>query len=251
MKLKNLGIATGIAMAALAAFSPATAGSADVAATLADPNRSAADRALDAGRMPAEVLAFADIKEGAVVADFMAGGGYYSQLLAEQVGPHGRVYAINPRGFHNANDWAPITAKYSNIRVMPVAPQNMLIAPGSVDVVFAHLVFHDLYWESEKFKFPRLDPDFVLANWFAGVKPGGSVIIVDHVGPKGDPRGVTAKFHRINPAITIAAMERAGFVLESQSDLLRRSNDDGTKNVFDPEIRGKTDRFMFKFRKIS
>lgn len=218
---------------------------------VASNKRTEADRGLDEGRHPVEVLRFADVKPGEVVADFMAGGGYYSALLAELVGPRGTVYAINPVSFHPAKDWAQRATVYNNIRTMTVAPDAMLLAPGSVDMMFAHLTFHDLYWESAQYAFPRLDVDFVLANWFAAVRPGGHVLIVDHVGPEGDPREVTERLHRIAPATIVTAMERAGFVLEEQSDMLRRSTDDLSKNVFDAAVRGKTDRIVMKFQQTA
>jgi predicted methyltransferase len=60
---------------------------------------------------------------------------------------------------------------------------------------------------------------------------------------------VVEKLHRIDPATVRADFERAGFELEAQSDLLANPADDHSKNVFDPAIRGKTDRFLYKFRK--
>ena len=51
------------------------------------------------------------------------------------------------------------------------------------------------------------------------------------------------------PATVRADFERAGFVLEAQSDMLRNPEDDHSKNVFDPSIRGRTDRFIYRFRK--
>jgi len=54
---------------------------------VADQSRSGADWALDEGRNPVEVLRFSGPKGGGVIADFMAGDGYYSALLAEIVGP--------------------------------------------------------------------------------------------------------------------------------------------------------------------
>ncbi len=242
-------IVLALAMAGMLATGPSHAGSKSIDAAVASSARSDESRALDESRQPAAVLEFSGIESGDVVADFMAGGGYYTELIADVVGKNGRVYAVNPQGFHDAEAWAPISRRHSNIRTMPVDPRQMMIAPGSVDSIFTHLVFHDLYWESEKFKFPRLDPQMMLANWFAGVKSGGSVIVVDHVGPAGDPREVTAKLHRIDPARVIADMTKAGFVLEAQSDMLRRSTDDQSLNVFDPSIRGKTDRFVMKFRR--
>ncbi len=58
-------------------------------------DRTAADRALDAGRKPGELLAFAGIKPGMKVAEIAAGGGYTSELIARAVGPTGVVYAQN------------------------------------------------------------------------------------------------------------------------------------------------------------
>ena len=43
---------------------------------------SAADRALDAGRHPAETLAFFRVRPGQRVAELFAGGGYTAELLA-------------------------------------------------------------------------------------------------------------------------------------------------------------------------
>lgn len=226
---------------------PALADRADDA--VASPHRLPADRALDDGRQPAEVLRFAGVRQGDVVADFMAGGGYYSALLAEMAGPKGLIYAINPVSFHPAKDWAERSERYTTIRTMPVRPEAMLLAPGSVDMIFAHLTFHDLYWESEKYAFPRLDVPAMLGNWFAAIRPGGHVVIVDHVGPAGDPREVTGKLHRIAPETVVAAMQAAGFVLVDQSDMLRRSTDDLSKSVFDEAVRGQTDRLVMKFQR--
>lgn len=226
---------------------PALADRADDA--VASPHRLPADRALDDSRQPAGVLRFAGVRQGDVVADFMAGGGYYSSLLAEMAGPNGIVYAVNPVSFHPKTEWTERSTRYATIRTMPVRPEAMLLAPGSVDMIFAHLTFHDLYWESEQYAFPRLDVPAVLSNWFAAVRPGGHVVIVDHVGPAGDPREVTGKLHRIAPETVVAAMETAGFVLVGQSDMLRRNTDDLAKSVFDEAVRGKTDRLVMKFQR--
>lgn len=81
------------------------------------------------------------------------------------------------------------------------------------------------------------------------MKPGGIVGIIDHVGLPGDTRDIVNKLHRIDPAVVRADFEKAGFVLEGSSDLLRNADDDHSKLVFDPTLRGKSDRFVFKFRK--
>src|SRR5258706_9188926 len=67
----------------------------DVRAALSAPDRTAADRALDTGRHPAETLAFFGVQKDMRVADLGAGGGYTTELLARVVGPTGRGYGQN------------------------------------------------------------------------------------------------------------------------------------------------------------
>ena len=236
-------------LAALLLTPPLAAKPADYAPVVAAKSRSDEARKLDEGRMPAAILDFAGFKRGDVVADYQAGSGYYSELIAGVVGPRGQVIAINQTNFHDAKAWAPLLAAHPNVVPLVAAGDRHQLAPRSVDAVFAHLVYHDLYWESEKYQHPRIDVPSFAANWFAAVKPGGHVVIVDHVGPAGDPRAVVEKLHRIDPERVKADMAAAGFVLEAESAVLRRSDDGLDKNVFDPAIRGKTDRFVLKFKR--
>ncbi|RYD82916.1 MAG: methyltransferase, partial [Sphingomonadales bacterium] len=57
------------------------------------------------------------------------------------------------------------------------------------------------------------------------------------------------KLHRIDPAVVKADFAAAGFVLEAESPVLANPADDHSKLVFDPTARGRTDRFVFRFRK--
>src|SRR5277367_3476652 len=59
------------------------------------PDRPAADKALDAGRRPDQIMAFYGIKPGMKVADIFAGGGYMTELFARVVGRSGTVYSQN------------------------------------------------------------------------------------------------------------------------------------------------------------
>ncbi len=239
-----------LALLGAAAITPALAERpTPIAAALADRGRSEAHRKLDAERMPAEVLAFAGVRPDQVVVDFFAGEGYYSELLADLVGPRGTVYLTNPPSFHDPKVVDPLLARHPNVRTLVAPVAAMQFAPGSVDILFTHLNYHDLYWQSEKFKYPRVEVPAVLTDWFRAVKPGGHVVIVDHWGPPGDPRQVADKLHRIDPERVKADMTAAGFVLVGEGIVLRRSEDDHTKLVFDPSVRGKSDRFMLKFQR--
>jgi predicted methyltransferase len=44
-------------------------------------------------------------------------------------------------------------------------------------------------------------------------------------------------------------IEAAGFVFEAQSDALKNIDDDHSRSVFDSSSRGRTDQFVFRFRK--
>lgn len=249
--MRNYRLWTPLIGAAMLFALPAAAAAPDkaVAAAVADKQRLADNRKQDEGRHPADVLAFAQVKRGSTVADLLAGNGYYSEMLADLVGSKGTVIPMNSPGFHKEETWATLLKAHPNMAPMVRPVNQMALAPRSVDMIFTHLVYHDLYWESEKFKFPRVDVDAMVADWYRALRPGGTVIVVDHVGPAGDTRALVEKLHRIDPAKVRADMERAGFVFDGDSEALRIAADDHSKNVFDPAIRGKTDRFMMRFKK--
>ncbi|MDF8331953.1 class I SAM-dependent methyltransferase [Novosphingobium cyanobacteriorum] len=221
-----------------------------VVAALADKTRPEADKALDAGRNPAAVLALAGIKPGMTVVDWGAGGGYYTRLFSDIVGPKGRVYATGHPKYSKPAVWEAIVKQHPNVLPQIALPEAQWLAPNSVDAIFAHLEFHDLYLPAQDGgNVPALDVPARLRNWLAALKPGGTVTIVDHVGLPGEPAVVADTLHRIDPARVRADMEAAGFVLDGSIDTLQNPADPHTGLVFDPAIRGKTDRFAMKFRK--
>lgn len=227
---------------------------ANVAAAVAAKDRAEADIKLDEGRKPVEVLQFLGLEKGDRALDLLAGGGYYSEIMARAVGPKGAVVAWNPPGIA-ANEqaktaWAGIRSRVKNASAFAMPLPNLALAPSSFDFALLHLVYHDAYWESAEYKFDRAEPAEVLAKLYATMKPGGTVGVIDHVGPAGvDTRALVDKVHRIDPAVIRADFERAGFAFEGESDVLRVPGDDLSKSVFDPAVRGKTDRVVYKFTK--
>lgn len=223
------------------------------AASVAAADRPADARALDASRKPAEALALLKLKPGMKVADIMAGSGYWADIIAEVVGPRGTVTALEPEEFYaDAKGRAmldDLAARNPNLAVKSYPFKALSLPANSFDAAIVHLSYHDLYWESEQYKIPRSDPAAFVAAIYTAMKPGSRLLVVDHVGLAGDTRAVVDKLHRIDPAVVRADFERAGFVLARQSDLFANPQDDHTKLVFDPAIRGKTDRFAFLFRK--
>jgi predicted methyltransferase len=227
---------------------------ADFAAAVAATDRPADMVALDAGRKPAEVLAFFGLKRGMTAADIMADEGYYSEIMAHVVGPHGRVLAYNPTQFvkgdeKNAAVWVALAKRVPNVSVSQYPFETFAAPANSFDFVMIHLDYHDLYWENAKIALPRIEPAAFLRTLYAATRPGGIVGVVDHVALPGDTRATVEKMHRIDPATIKADFAAAGFRLEAESDLLRVPSDDHSLPVFNPAVRGKTDRVVLRFRK--
>lgn len=84
------------AQPAAASSATRTPDSAMSASLLASEARPAADRARDALRKPQDLLALAPLQKGAVAADLMPGGGYFTRLLSLETGPSGQVFAVVP-----------------------------------------------------------------------------------------------------------------------------------------------------------
>lgn len=227
---------------------------ADVAAAVSAPGRPAEAIALDQGRRPAEVLRWLGLERGARVLDYGAGTGYYSEIIGRAVGPQGAVHAfVFPSQMQRENvrtAYQGISERTPNVRVFAAPVNAFAFAPQAYDVVLMHLEYHDAYFVSERFGLPRIDPNDLVRAIYNSVKPGGVVVVVDHAAnPGGDTRQVVDQLHRIDPAVVRADFERAGFVFDGESDLLRNPQDDHSKLVFDAAIRGQTDRFAYRFRR--
>lgn len=242
-----------ITAALCALLTAAGAAAQDFGAALADPKRPAEAVALDASRKPAETLGFLGLKPGMAAADLLTGSGYWAEIMADAVGPKGKVTAFEPQQFYTSPEemkkWQALVQRRPEIRFVRYPFESFSAPAGSFDFAIINLSYHDLYWQSEQYKIPRTDPAAFLKALYAATRPGGIVGVIDHAGPAGDTRAVVDKVHRIDPATVRADFAAAGFKLEAESPLLANPADDHSKNVFDPTIRGKTDRFLFRFRK--
>ena len=218
----------------------------------ADPARPAADLARDAARKPAQMIAFAGVKPGDHVADFMAGGGYFSRVLSQAVGASGRVYVFVPdEELKNCDPSETDGAlalghdkAYGNIALL-AGPVNAFTAPEPLDMVWTAQNYHDLH---DPFMGPA-DIEAVNRHIYAALKPGGVYLVIDHAAQAGSGVRDTNTLHRIDPETIVREVEAAGFTLEARSDALCNPADTHTLIVFDPAIRGHTDQVVLKFRK--
>ncbi len=220
-------------------------------AVVAATDRSPADRELDAGRKPAELLAFLGIQPGWRVGDMGAGGGYTAELLQRAVGGNGTVYGQNSKKvleMFAEKAWSARLAKPVMKNVVrldrdfedPFPPD----ARG-LDAVTLVLFYHDTVWLN-------VDREAMNKAVFAALKPGGVFLVVDHSARPGDGVQVTQTFHRIEEDVVKSEILAAGFVLDDEADFLRNPSD--TRDWNDSpraaaERRGTSDRFVLRFRK--
>jgi len=219
---------------------------------VADPDRPPEDVARDVNRKPAETLAFAGIKPGDKVADYVANSGYFTRLFADVVGRKGHVYAVEldeivtfpnvAKGYAALQDWAKARP---NVTVETVPASRAPAFPQKLDAFWISQNYHDLH---DKFLGPVDVAQFNKAV-YAALKPGGVYIVLDHVAAPGSPADVTETLHRIEPSVVRREVEAAGFRFEAESALLANPADAHTAGVFDKSIQGRTDQFILKFRR--
>jgi predicted methyltransferase len=173
--------------------------------------------------------------------------------MAPVVGPRGRVTIWQPAQFLNderKKNFATFAARQKNVSLISSPFEAPNLPAGAFDFMIMNLDYHDVYLENAERKIVRMEPDPWLKTIYAAMKPGAIVGIIDHVAlPNGDTRGTVAKLHRIDPEIIKADFQRAGFELVGVRNFLRNPDDDYTLVVFDPKVRGKTDRVVYRFRK--
>lgn len=223
-------------------------------AAFASPDRPATDVAQDERRKSREVLAFLGVEPGMRVLDAFAAGGYNTELLARIVGVKGQVIAYNnpPYAQFAAKD---IAARYAadrlgNVRQVTAETGELVLPPASLDAALFVMSYHDLYWRPADGSWNATSASVLLGKLFQALKPGGVVVVQDHVAlPGGDPAAVVDKLHRIDPALVKRDFEQAGFVFDGSSAVLANPGDDHTRLVFDESIRGQTDQFIYRFRK--
>ncbi|WP_286137763.1 hypothetical protein [Polaromonas sp. C04] len=244
----------------------ATLSSAQIAAIVASPDRSAADRTNDLRRKPAQMLAFIGVRPGMVALDLSAARGYTTELIARAVGPTGRVYGQNaPRDPARAQPMvregvsgpvmpmtsaAPLTLAEraqnpATRNIIPIArpfedPAPPEVAANGLDLVTLMFNYHD-------FGHMGVDRARVNRAVFAALKPGGLYVIADHAGRPGTGISESGTLHRIEESFLRQEVEAAGFRLVAEGNFLRNPADPRDRNT--PEPAQPKDEFVLKFVK--
>lgn len=240
--------------AAQSAAGPAAADAAAIDAAIASANRLPSDRDQDAWRRPGDVLRFLELRPGMRVIDYMAGGGYYTELMSHVVGPQGQVIAYNNEPYLKYAGDKPAQRyggeRLANVAQLTTAPEDLALDPAGLDAALFVQSYHDLHWRSKDGSWPATDPTQALAKLVPALKPGAVVVVVDHVAAAGsDPAVSVDALHRIDPAVVKRDFEVAGLTFDAESPVFRNPADDHAQSVFDESIRHRTDQVMYRFRK--
>jgi predicted methyltransferase len=226
---------------------------AHLAAAVAAPERSDKDRERDVRERPAELMAWAGVQPGMKVADVFGGGGYWSELLSRAVGPGGAVTLVNNAPYWNFGK-DDIKARFADNRLPGVTRRvvetcDLKLGKEQYDLILMFMAYHDIYWVNENGGWPAIDTDGFVRQLYAALKQGGLLLIVDNAAAAGAGSSSVNQLHRIEESFAKRDFETHGFELEATWDGYRNPGDDYTKLVFDPAVRGKTDRFVHLYEK--
>ena len=240
---------------------------------LAQPHRSADNRARDAHRHPLETLTFFGIKPDQHVVEVWPGRGWYAEILAPFLRESGQYTAA---GFvtdpaKGASGYRLESAKklqarfesqpelFDKARVTQLgSPDQWIAAPaGSADLVLTFRNVHN--W---------LEDDAAASMFkafFAALKPGGVLGLVEHRAKPGTSTEVMKKSGYVTEALVIELAAAAGFELEARSEINANPRDtaDHPEGVWTlpPSLRlgdkdrekyvaiGESDRMTLRFRK--
>ena len=233
-----LALIAALSFCAVARAADSTAAGPNVDSVIASPIRTDQDRKMDAERKPAGFLPFTQVKPGMQVLDVSAGAGYTSQLLALAVGPTGRVWAQSPKPGET------LTRRLSDHPqanlVVVARPFDDPVPPDApkLDLITLVLNYHDITY---------LDVDRAKMNQklFAALKPGGHFVVIDHSGRSGTGITEGKTLHRIDEAVVLSEVRKAGFVLDAESDFLRNPADTRDQPSSQPKV--PTDKFALRF----
>lgn len=201
-----------------------------------------------------ELIRFAGIDAGATVIDVYPGAGDWTRIFSDVVGPEGRVYSFVPAEVaHFKNDPIGLMRTLAgepgrgNVDAVSARLPTLTEVTKPADVLWLHLFYHDLH--TALIEARGVTADAFNRAVFEALKRGGRYVIVDHRAADGSGTNEAQSLHRIDAASVRKEVEAAGFVLAAESAMLANKGDPHSVKVFDPSIKGETDRFVYRFEK--
>jgi predicted methyltransferase len=189
-----------------------------LAAAVAAPHRSEANKARDKYRNPAATLTFFGVKPTDNVVELYPGGGWYTEILAPYLSAKGTYTVAAPvgRGSDNiAKKLDSDAALYGKVKRanFPIKDAGTPVAPGSADVA---LTFRNVH----NWRFGGTDAAQTAFNQiYAMLKPGGVLGIVEHRLPENMDSALEEKSGYMKKSSVIAFATKAGFKLVAESEI--------------------------------
>jgi predicted methyltransferase len=201
-----------------------------------------------------ELIRFARVEAGSTVIDVYPGDGDWTRLFSDVVGPEGRVFSFVPTEIADVKSDSvgqmETLAKEPGRENVEAVSADLVAMPEvtqQADILWLHLFYHDFHTALIQARGATAS-EFNRAV-YERLKPGGAYVIVDHAAAAGSGTSDTQSLHRIDPATVRKEVEAAGFVLDAESTILANKDDTHSIKVFDPSIKGQTDRFAYRFVK--
>lgn len=160
-----------------------------------------------------EIVAACKLKAGMAVADIGAGTGLFTRLFAAEVGPQGRVYAVDiARKFVEHVEKTSKEAGLKNVTGIVCTPTSSELPPNSVDLVFLCDTYHH-------FEYPQK----TMASIHRALRPGGHLILVDYSRIEGKTPDWLLKHLRAGQEVFTKEIEAAGFKAVDRADFLKEN----------------------------
>jgi predicted methyltransferase len=218
----------------------------DYSAIVAAPDRTDADRQTDQRRDPVKLLVFTSARPGMKVLDIGAGGGYSTELMARAVAPIGVVYGQNPPDLGER-----AKARFETRLKTPAGTNIVSLArpfddPLPADVRDLDLITFLFFYHDTTYM--NVDRAEMNRKLYAGLKPGGMLVMADHSARAGDGTSVGKTWHRIEESALRREVEAAGFKFVADGDFWRHPEDTRDFSIQPPPGR-PVDEFVLKFQK--
>lgn len=249
-----------------AAMAPATSDA--LQAAIDAPSRDAANSARDRYRHPLQTLTFFGVQPNQTVIEITPGGGWYSEILAPYLNANGRYIGAVPAaavgskgGLRNSafRDKLTANAASANATLFELDAKAPALAGGTADVVLTFRNVHN--WVAAG------NADAFFRAFFAGLKPGGVLGVVEHRAKPGTALEVMKSSGYLTEALVTKYATDAGFVLEASSEVNANAKDGAShpngvwtlppSNTHDAaddakyKAIGESDRMTLRFRKPS
>jgi ubiquinone/menaquinone biosynthesis C-methylase UbiE len=160
-----------------------------------------------------QIVKACKLRPGLDVADVGAGTGLFTRLFAREVGPKGKVYAVDiaPRFLDHIKKTCK-EAKLTNVRTVRCSQTSVELPAGSIDLAFICDTYHH-------FEFPYR----TMASIHKALRPGGRVVLIDFHRVEGKSSKWVLGHVRAGQEVFVKEVVKSGFKVVREEKLLKEN----------------------------